>query len=161
MSIAIAVLASVSAWMAWPAAPPTIAVLPFQNLTPSADNDALVEGLTHEVVAGLSRIEGWRVQPLGAAVAGDDGEARDAARRIGAAFVLTASVVASTGRLRLNTRLVNVRSGTTEWARTFDSGGGDVFAILDEMALSLVNQLRLDVVGGQRRVARLLGRLGE
>jgi tetratricopeptide (TPR) repeat protein len=74
-----------------------------------------------------------------------------AGRLVDADFVLDASVLVSNARIRLNARLIPLDEKRAEWARTFDRVDGDVFATLDDLARSLVNELRLKVGGGQRR----------
>ena len=151
LSAVAATLAALATWSAWPDPPPIIAVLPFQNLSAEPGSDTLVEGLTHEVISSLAQIDGWSIRSL--ASSAQTGERRDVAaggRLADADFVLDASVLVSSGRLQLNARLIDLDDGR-EWARTFDRPDGDVFATLDDLARSLVNEVRLQVGGGQRR----------
>ena len=146
-----AALAALVTWSVWPDPPPVIAVLPFQNLSADPGNDTVAEGLTYEVISSLAQIDGWSIRSL--ASPGLKGQPRYVASDglAGADFVLDASVLVSNGRPHVNVRLIDLENGRIKWAHTFDRPDGDVLATLDDLARSLVNQLRLQVGGGQRR----------
>jgi serine/threonine-protein kinase len=146
-----ATLAALVTWSAWPDRPPVIGVLAFQNLSTDATSDTVAEGLTYEVISNLAQIDGWTIRSL--ASSARTGERRDPAavgRQEDVDYVLDASVVVSNGRLRVNAHLIELDNGR-EWAQAFERSDGDVFATLEDLARSLVNQLRLEFGGGQRR----------
>ncbi len=146
-----ATLAALVTWRAWPDPPAVIGVLAFQNLSNDPGSETVAEGLTFEVLSSLAQIDGWTIRSL--ASSDQTGERRDlgVGRQAGVDFVLDASVLVSNGRLRLNARLINLNSEGDVWARSFERPDGDVFATIDDLARSLVNQLRLEVGSGQRR----------
>ena len=147
-----ATLAALVTWSAWPDPPPVIAVLPFQNLSADPDSETIAKGLTQEVTSSLAQIKGWTIRSL--ASSAQQGEPHDvvsAGRQVDADFVLVASVLVVNGRLKLNTRLIALDEERDEWGQTFDRADGDVFATLEDLARSLVNELRLEVGGGPRR----------
>ncbi len=130
---------------------PSIAVLPFADLSPGRDQEYFCDGLAEELVNALARIEGLRVaarsssfQFRGAAI-----DARAAGARLGVAAVLEGSVRKAGDRLRVTVRLIDVGDGYQRWTERFDRRLEDVFAIQDEIAACVV-----DCFGG------FLGRAG-
>jgi TolB-like protein/Flp pilus assembly protein TadD len=112
----------------------------------------VAEGLTQEVISRLAQIQGWTIRSLASSTL--KGEGRNlvlVGRQNDADFVLDASVVVSNGRLRLNTRLIDLDNERAEWEDTFGRNDGDVFATIDDLVRSLASHLRLEVGGGQRR----------
>ena len=132
---------------------PTIAVLPFVNFGDEAENALVVEGLTAEIIRSLASIEGLAVRPATSVFSSNDvaADIQDVGRQLGANMVLTGSILAASGRLRVNAQLVRVPEGVTVWADSIDWGGTDVFAAHDEISLAIVNKLRMHVGRGRRR----------
>ena len=132
---------------------PTIAVLPFSNLSGAADSEYFVDGLTDEIIRNLSVIEGLEVKSQTSSFTFKDKprDLRDVADRLGANLVVEGSVLRSDGRLRVNAQLVRVADDVPLWSGRFDRELKDVFAIQDEISRSIVNELRLKLGRGQRR----------
>ena len=159
-----AALVVVTAGLVWQAIPastgaatssesPILAVLPFVDLTRDADSALIGDGLTAEVVRSLASIEGLAVRPaIAAANRGDASpDPQTAGRQLNANLVLSGSILAANGRLRVNAQLVRVADGVTVWADSISRDGIDVFAAHDEISLAIVNKLRLRMWRGQRR----------
>jgi len=147
-----ATLAALATWSAWPDASPVIGVLAFQNLSTDPDNEMVAEGLTEEVISRLAQIQGWTIRSLASSTLKIEGRNFVFVGRQNAAdFVLTASVVVSNGRLRVNMRLLDLDNEPAAWEDTFGRNDGDVFATIDDLVRSLASHLRLEVGGGQRR----------
>ncbi|HYN06141.1 MAG TPA: protein kinase [Vicinamibacterales bacterium] len=153
-----AVLAAVAAtlvalltWSAWPDPPPVIGVLALEHLSSDPDSELVAAGLTQEVVSRLAQIDGLTIRSLESSV--QTGERRNLAivRQADVNFVLAASVVVSNGRLGVNASLIDLSNESTVWKRPFERVDGDVFATLEDLARSLVEELRLEFRGGQRR----------
>jgi serine/threonine-protein kinase len=141
-------------WRApWRLSEPSIIVLPFENLNADSDSALVVDGLTNELIDRLTGIDGLRVASRTPALA--RGTVRptlaDLGAQAGADVVLDGSVRTSGNGLRISARLTRVSDDRTLWARTFERAAGDVFAIQDEIALAIVNELRLTLGSGQRR----------
>jgi len=165
-SLLVAVAALV--WQVWPAQPsgsstpaiavssleqpPAIAVLPFGYLGSAAERELVAEGLTAEIVRSLSAIDGLSIRPLfsspnfnGVPTTGTVG------REVKATFVLSGSVLAANGRLRVQAQLTRVADGVAVWADSIVRDGIDVFSAHEAISTAIVNRLRLRVGRGQRR----------
>jgi serine/threonine-protein kinase len=145
-----------AAWMSratWTSPAPVIAVLPFENPSADPDSELVVDGLTNELIDRLSEIEGLSVTSRASSFAlrNTSLALAEVGEQLGADVVLEGSMLRSGDRLRVNARLARVADDRTLWAKNFDSAAEDVFAIQDEIALAIVNELRLTLGRGQRR----------
>ncbi|MBV8203119.1 MAG: protein kinase, partial [Acidobacteria bacterium] len=129
-----------------PAARHAIAVLPFVNLTGDPDQDYFCEGMADELIDALLRLEDLRVGAR-LAVSRFRGKSQEAIRRIGERprvdTLLQGSVRKAGSRLRVTVQLVNVADGCHVWSERYDREMADVFAVQDEIALRVVEALRL------------------
>ncbi len=153
---AAAVLAlAVGAWrLGWPLPESkTIAVLPFENRSAEPASEYFSDGLTDEIIQNLSAIEGLEVRSrtTSFALKGKPRNLRELGGQLAVNYVLEGSVARAGGSLHINVRLVRVRDDRTLWSGKFDREARDVFAIQDEISRNIVNQLRLNLGGGQRR----------
>jgi TolB-like protein/Flp pilus assembly protein TadD len=123
----------------------SVAVLPFANLSDSADNEYLSDGLSEEIINALTRVAGLKVVSRTSVFAwkGKPGDVREIGRALGARSVLEGSVQRSEERLRVTTRLVDVDSGFQLWSGRYDRSMEDIFAIEDEIAGSVTRALRV------------------
>jgi TolB-like protein len=147
-----------------PAAEPVIVVLPFRDsVVPSepgpaadpVDGDYFTIGIADEIIRDLARVDGLEVRSRHSsfAIAGS-GSLREIGERLSANLVVTGSVLRSGDRLRVNAELVDTSNEVALWTRRFDrklSSSLDVFAIVDEIAAAVVNELRLTLGSGRRR----------
>lgn len=136
-----------------PAQRPTIAVLPFRNLSAEAGSDYFVDGLTDEIISNLSVIDGLdvRSQTSSFALKGKERNLADVAGQLHANLVVEGSVLRSGDHLRVNAQLVRTSDDVPLWSGRYDRELKDVFAIQDEISRSIVNELRLKLGRGQRR----------
>ncbi|MEZ0333010.1 MAG: protein kinase [Gemmatimonadales bacterium] len=125
-------------------APPSIAVLPFANLSPSPDNEYFADGMTDELINALAKVPGLHVVSRTSCFAfkGHSEDAREIGRRLHVATVLEGSVRRAGPRLRVATQLINVTNGFLLWSESFDRETEDVFAIQDEIARAISSALR-------------------
>jgi TolB-like protein len=134
---------------------PSIAVLPFADMSPGRDQDYLCEGLAEELINALTHIAGLRVASRTAAfqfrAAGAD--IRAVGRHLGVAALLEGSVRKADNRLRVTVQLIEVATGYHRWSQRFDRQLDDVFAIQDEIAESIVTSLRGSMLSGPERQA--------
>lgn len=131
----------------------TIAVLPFADMSPARDHEYLCEGLAEELINALTQVDGLRVVARAASSCfrGSGADVRSVGERLGASALLTGSVRKSAARLRVSVQLVDPASGIHLWSRQFDRQFGDVFAIQDEIAESVVRSLRGEVLSPRER----------
>jgi TolB-like protein/Tfp pilus assembly protein PilF len=143
-------------WSATPArsrARTAIAVVPFKNLTGVADSELIVDGLTYELIRNLSVIDGLEVRSATSAFAlkGGNRQLADIGRELKVDLVLEGAVIESGGEWRVQAQLSRVGADTPLWTGKFDRNQQPMFAVVDDISLSVVNQLRLALGKGQRR----------
>jgi adenylate cyclase len=130
-----------------------IAVLPLENTNHDSANDYFADGLTDELIRNLSIIDGLTVRSRTSSfgLKGKPRNIRDAGRQLQADYILEGSVLRAGRQLRIDVQLVRVHDDFPLWSGRFDRKLTDVFVIQDEIALGIVNNLRLKLGGGRRR----------
>ncbi|HEV2699679.1 MAG TPA: winged helix-turn-helix domain-containing protein [Terriglobales bacterium] len=151
----LALLALAVWWKAQPAPGHqyTIAVLPFQNLSPEPGNDYFSDGLTDEIINNLSVIDRLEVKSRTSSFTFKD-KPRDihaVGTQLGAKLILEGSVLRAGNKLRVNVQLIRVADDVPLWSGRYDRELKDVFEVQDEISGSIVNELRLKLGQGQRR----------
>ncbi|MDY6944517.1 MAG: winged helix-turn-helix domain-containing protein [Pseudomonadota bacterium] len=121
-----------------------IAVLPFNDLSPSQDQDHFCDGLAEELIDALSNVDGLRVAARSSAFQFRDGrtDIRDVGKRLGVGAVLDGSVRKAGNLLRITVQLADTTTGYQKWSQRFDRQVGDVFAIQAEIAEKVATTLR-------------------
>ncbi len=121
-----------------------IAVLPFVNASPDADADYLSDGITDELINALTKVEGLRVASRTSAFAlkGKPQDVRATGALLGVSAVLEGTVRQAGERLRVTARLTATDDGRHLWSERYDRPAGDVFAIEDDIARTIVSTLR-------------------
>jgi TolB-like protein len=133
--------------------PIPIAVLPLTNLGHDPSGDPFADGLTGELVRNLTVIDGLAVRSRASALLFTE-RARDARAigpRLGVDYLLDGSVLRTGDALQIDVQLVRTRDGVPVWSGDFDRPIGDVFDVENEIALAIVNKLRLHLGRGRRR----------
>jgi TolB-like protein/DNA-binding SARP family transcriptional activator/tetratricopeptide (TPR) repeat protein len=141
---------------AW-AGGPSIAVLPFANTSGDTTNEAFSDGLTDELIATLSAIDGLRVagRTSSFALKGKRLGVRAVADTLGVASVLEGSVRREGRRLKVAAQLVNTSDGAVLWTQTYDRQLVDVFAVQEEIARAIGDVLRPKLLrDGSDRIRR-------
>jgi TolB-like protein/Flp pilus assembly protein TadD/DNA-binding XRE family transcriptional regulator len=131
---------------------PSIAVLPFTNLSTAAENDYFCDGLAEELINALTRIKGVFVVARASAFSfrNKDVDVREIGRRLSVDTVLEGSVQWAGDRLRVTAQLVDAANGFQFWSEHFDRQMTDVFAIQDEITLEIVKQLKVELLAKER-----------
>ena len=131
---------------------PSVAVLPFTNLSPNRENEYFSDGVTEELITALGRVQGLRVAARASSFAfkGKPMDVGEVSRKLDVAAVLDGSVRRAGTRLRVTAELVQASDGTRLWAESYDRELRDVFAVQDELARAIVGALRgrLELPGG-------------
>jgi len=135
---------------------PSIAVLPFANLSPEKENEYFSDALTEEVINLLARIPGLKVTARTSAFAfrGKEQDIRKIADSLDVRTVLEGSVRRAGNRIRVTAQLINAADGYHLWSERYDRDLTDVFAIQDEIAqgIGAALQMKLTAQGaGLRR----------
>src|SRR2546427_263199 len=123
---------------------PSLAVLPFTNLSPDRENEYFSDGMTEELITALGRVEGLRVAARNSAFAlkGKSLDVRTIGETLHVATVLEGSVRRAGDSLRVAAQLVDARTGYHLWSDEYDRQLKDVFAVQDELARAIVGALR-------------------
>ncbi|KRE12895.1 adenylate cyclase [Bosea sp. Root483D1] len=128
---------------------PSIAVLPFVNLSNDPEQESFAGGLTEDLITDLSRTSELFVIARNSAFAykGKTRDVREIAEELGVRYLLEGSIRHAAGRVRINAQLVDALTGNHLWADRFDRELGDIFAVQDEVtariAEALLGRLRL------------------
>jgi TolB-like protein/tetratricopeptide (TPR) repeat protein len=122
---------------------PSIAVLPFANLSGDAVGGYFIDGMVDDIVTGLSRINWLFVIARNSTRSYQDREAdvKQVGRELGVRYVLEGSVRGDGTRLRVTCQLIDTSTGAHIWADRFDRASDDVFALQDDIAQSVVGAI--------------------
>ncbi len=128
---------------------PSIAVLAFANRSASADDEYFSDGLADELLNVLAKIKGLRVAARTSAFSfkGKQTTVAEIGRILNVATVLEGSVRKSGNRVRISVQLVKVDDGFQLWGETYDRTLDDIFAVQDDIAQSVVKELRSTLLG--------------
>jgi TolB-like protein/DNA-binding winged helix-turn-helix (wHTH) protein/Flp pilus assembly protein TadD len=152
---ALLLVATGGVWWRLSSQPPphAIAVLPLKNLSREPDSDYFSDGLTDEIIGKLSTVDNLQVKSRTSSFVFKDKprHVHDVGSQLGVELLLEGSVLRSGERLRISVDLVRVADDSTLWSQQYDRELKDVLAVQDEISRSIVNELRLKHVGGQRR----------
>ena len=137
---------------------PSIAVLPFANLSAEKEQEYFSEGLAEEILNALTKVPGLRVIARASAFAfrNRDNAVAEIGEKLRVTSILHGTVRRSGGRIRVTAQLINVSGETQLWAERYDREILDVFEIQDEIAQAIVAQLKvkLSVKSGTPLVKR-------
>jgi adenylate cyclase len=122
----------------------TIAVLPFVDTSPNADNEYLADGLTEELINTLAQVEGLRVAARTSSFAykGTVTPVRRISEELGVGVVLEGSIRQDGDQLRIHARLVNAAGGYNLWARSYERSRGEIFTVHEDIVRAVMQQLR-------------------
>ncbi len=137
---------------AQPSPDPTIAVLPFVNMSSDNDQEYFCDGVTEEIINALTTIKGLKVVSRTSSFRfkGQAYDIREIGKQLGVQTVLEGSVRRIGNRFRITAQHINVADGYHLWSRRFDREMEDVFAVQDEIAQSIVATLRVNLAGAER-----------
>jgi adenylate cyclase len=119
---------------------PSIAVLPFENLSGDAEDEYFSDGLTDDLITELARFRGFHVRARNT-TAQYKGQAVDVSQvglDLGVRYVLEGSVRRAEDRVRINVKLIETSSGDNIWVNRFDRDLTDIFAVQDEITESVI-----------------------
>ncbi len=128
----------------------SIAVLPFRDMSRAHDQKYFSDGVAEQLLGLLTQVSGLRVisRQSSFSFADSKDDIPTIARKLNVGYVLEGSVQAAGNTVRVSVRLIEGRSDTQVWARTFDRSLDDIFAIQDEIASAVVDSLKIEVLGG-------------
>jgi len=128
---------------------PSIAVLPFVNVSNDEENEYFADGVAEELLNVLSKIKGLRVASRTSAFSfkGTQVDIPTIAGRLNVGAILEGSVRKAGNRVRITAQLIHVATDSHLWSQTYDRTLEDIFAIQDDIAQSVVKELRTTLLG--------------
>jgi adenylate cyclase len=122
---------------------PSVAVLPFNNMSGDPAQEYFSEGMTEDLITDLSKVSGLFVIARNSSFAykGRSVDLREVGRELGVRYILEGSIRKEGGRVRINAQLIDSLSGGHVWAERFDRNIEDVFALQDEVTQQIVSAL--------------------
>ena len=137
---------------------PSIAVLPFDNMSGDPEQDYLSDGLTEEIISALSRLpklfviarhstSTYKNKPV---------KVQQVSEELGVRYVLEGSVRKDQERVRITAQLADATNGRHLWSERYDRDLKDIFALQDEITMKIINALQVELMDGEH--ARLWGK---
>lgn len=147
-------LAPVATLPTSPAKPdrPSIAVLPFDNMSNDKEQDFFADGLVEDIITTLSKLSGLLVIARNSSFAyrGKSIDVRTVAKELGVRYILEGSVRKIGERIRITAQLIEGGTGAHLWAERYDRSIDDIFAIQDEITLVLATELQVKLIEGDQ-----------
>jgi len=136
------------------AATPSIAVLPFADMSPGKDQEYFSDGIAEEILNALAQVEGLQVTGRTSSFSfkGKNEDLREIGQKLGVGAVLEGSVRKAGNRVRITAQVVKVADGFHVWSQTYDRDLTDIFAVQDEIAKAVVAALRVKLLPSQPAV---------
>ncbi len=131
---------------------PSLAVLPFDNMSVDPDQDFLAEGVVEDVTTELSRFRELFVMARNSSFAykGSTKDTRQIARELGVQYLVKGSVRRSANRLRITAQLIDAEDGSHVWADRWDRTMDDLFALQDELTSAIVRAVHPELGANER-----------
>jgi adenylate cyclase len=127
------------------AEPPSIAVMPFNNMSGDAEQEYFADGITEDIITDLSKVAGLLVIARNSSFTykGKSFDIRDVGRELGVRSVLEGSIRRAGNRVRITAQLINAANGGHIWAERYDRDLTDIFAVQDEVTRHIVEALKV------------------
>ena len=130
---------------------PSIAVLPFSNMSGDAEQGYFADGITEDIITDLSKVSGLFVIARNSSFAykGQAPDIRKVSRELGVRYVIEGSMRRAGGRIRINAQMIDGASGGHLWAERYDRDLQDIFAVQDEVTRNIVSALKVRLTAGE------------
>ena len=131
---------------------PSIAVLPFANMSDDPEQEYFADGMTDDLITDLSKISGLFVISRNSSFAykGKAPDVREVGQELGVHYVLEGSVRRAGDQVRINTQLIDVATGGHLWAERYDGVITDVFALQDEVTTKIISALAVRLTSAEK-----------
>ena len=131
---------------------PSIAVLPFVNMSEYPKQEYFSDGITENIIAGLSKITGLFVIARNSTFfyKGKGVKVQQVAEELGVRYVLEGSVQRSGNRVRITAQLIDALTGNHLWAERYDRDLKDIFAVQDEITMKILMSMRVKLTEGEQ-----------
>jgi serine/threonine protein kinase/Tfp pilus assembly protein PilF len=133
---------------------PSIAVLPFVDMSPQKDQEYFCDGIAEELINSLSHIGDLHIVARTSAFAfkGAKLDVREIGQKLDVKTVLEGSIRKAGNRVRITAQLINVKDGYHLWSEKFDREMNDIFAIQDEISMAIVDNLKVKLLAREKAV---------
>ncbi|MDH3665699.1 MAG: adenylate/guanylate cyclase domain-containing protein [Paracoccaceae bacterium] len=130
---------------------PSVAVLPFANLSGDREQDYFADGITEEIITTLSKVSGLFVIARNSTLVYKDRavDIRQVGREQGVQYVLEGSVRSAGQRLRVTAQLIEASTGRHLWAQRYDHEARDILALQDDVTKEIVSALQVELTAGE------------
>ena len=149
------VIVTVIIWQPWsqkeavpiPSDKPSVAVLPFVDLSPQKDQEYFCDGMTDEIIAKLSRFKGWKVIPRTSMMRykNTDKDIKEIGEELDVATILEGSIRKERDDIRVNAKLIRIKDIIPLWSDTYEKKLESVFAIQSDVAEKIANALKVEL----------------
>jgi len=131
---------------------PSIAVLPFENMTGDPGQQYFADGFTEQIISSLSKIPSLFVisRKSSFSYKGKEVKVQQVSRELGVRYVLEGSIQKSGDRLRINAQLIDAVSGKHLWSEHYDRDLKDIFGLQDEVILRITSALSVNLTAGEQ-----------
>lgn len=134
------------------AAKPSVAILPFANMSSDAEQEFFSDGITEDLITDLSKVSGLQVLSRNTVftLKGKAQNLQQTARQLGVEFLVEGSVRKAGNKVRITAQLIEGATDRHIWAERFDRDLTDIFAVQDEITRTIVDQLRVRLLPDER-----------
>ncbi len=131
---------------------PSIAVLPFENMTGDPKQEYFADGFTEQIITSLSKIPALFVISRNSTFTykGKPVKVQQVGEELGVRYVLEGSVQKSSGRIRINVQFIDAISGQHLWAESYDRELKDIFSLQDEVILKITSAMSVNLTAGEQ-----------
>ena len=131
---------------------PSIAVLPFDNLSEDPKQEYFSDGLSDQIISGLSRMPHLFVIARNSTFTykGKPVKIQKVAEDLGVKYVLEGSVQKTSDRIRITAQLIDATTGHHIWSERYDREPEDIFAVQDDISLQIMNAMRVEILDGEQ-----------
>jgi adenylate cyclase len=132
---------------------PSIAVLPFNNMSGDPEQEYFSDGITEDIITDLSKVSGLFVVARNTAFTykGKPVKVQQVGQELGVAFILEGSVRKAASRVRVTGQLISSKDGGHVWAERYDRDLTDIFAIQDEITHAIVEELKVKLLPQEKK----------
>jgi adenylate cyclase len=131
---------------------PSIAVLPFDNMSGDPEQGYFADGITEDIITDLSKVSGLFVIARNSSFAykGKAPDIRSVSRELGVRYVLEGSVRRAANGIRINAQMIDGTTGGHVWAERYDRDIADIFEVQDEVTRTIVGALKVQLTAGEK-----------
>jgi serine/threonine-protein kinase len=128
---------------------PSIAVLPFENLSPEKNQEYFCEGLKEHIIHALKQARNLRVPATTSLFEGEPRDYREIGQKLKVKTVLDGSVQKVEDKVRIIAKLIDIADESIIWTDQFDPEQEDIFSVLDTISMTIVDRLKVNLLGGE------------